>query len=204
MMKSVCLLTRRSGSSRADFQAYYEANHAPLAIQHFPFRKYVRNHLLDGEDLDFDTVSEFWADDLAATAGLMEGPVGEVLRADERRFMDQSMIRPAGAAERLIAGPPRGMEDGGDKTALFVRRAEGVPMEAFVQAAVGWGAGLGSRARRVTMDEVSPWTASGFPADAILWLWGLDGAVGPPPADVTLWRHLDVRATETPPDALLT
>ena len=47
-----------------------------------PFAKYVRNHLIDHDGLWYDTISEFWADDIEQAANLMNGPVGEILRED--------------------------------------------------------------------------------------------------------------------------
>ena len=40
-------------------------HHALLAVMHFPFRGYARNHVLPGQRARFETISEFWADDPA-------------------------------------------------------------------------------------------------------------------------------------------
>ncbi|GAB3103952.1 EthD domain-containing protein [Aestuariicella hydrocarbonica] len=106
MMKSICALTRRMGMSRQEFQHYYEQQHVPLAIQYLPFNRYVRNHLLDHEGIGFDTISEFWAEDLNHVATISNGPARKLLRTDELQFMDPSQ-QAAGACEvqYLSTGP---------------------------------------------------------------------------------------------------
>ena len=107
MTKSLALLPRRADFSRAQFQDYYETRHATLAIRYFGFTKYVRNHLSSHENIGFDTISEFWSDDIVKLAGLMQTEVGEILRADERRFMDRDQIRSGASTESLVAGAAR-------------------------------------------------------------------------------------------------
>lgn len=207
MMKSLCLLSRRADLTREDFQRYYEESHAPLGASHFPFAKYVRNHLRDGEDIGFDTISEFWAEDLAKLSGLMTGPVGDIMRADESRFMDRTQIRPGSSQETHLAGPPRGVDETPQRRiALLLSRPEGVAPEAFSTAAKAWGRALGEAAERVTLDELSPWNEPGFPFDAILWIWPAEGAepaLGAPPPELALWGRVETRTAETPPSGLL-
>lgn len=95
MMKSMCVLARRADFSREQFQAYYEDHHAPLGVQHFPFAGYVRNHLLDAPEIGFDTISEFWAEDISALGALMQGPVGEILgKMNAALWINQKLPRP--------------------------------------------------------------------------------------------------------------
>lgn len=82
-------------------------HHAPLAAMHFPFRGYVRNHVLPGQRAKFETISEFWADDLARLTALWQGPAGAILAQDEARFMDRERITPAEAVSHsLSSGAP--------------------------------------------------------------------------------------------------
>ncbi|MDB5394746.1 MAG: ethyl tert-butyl ether degradation EthD, partial [Rhodospirillales bacterium] len=52
-MKTIVLFRRRPDLSRAAFRDYYETRHAPLAVQHVHFTKYVRNHLIAPNDAEF-------------------------------------------------------------------------------------------------------------------------------------------------------
>ncbi len=198
MMKSICALARRSDLSRADFQSYYEKNHAPLGASHFPFRRYVRNHLLDAPDIGFDTISEFWAEDIGATAALMGGPVGEIMRSDERNFMDQSKIAPAGSDEHILSS---GMQTGADgrRTALLI---DWESDDATARnRLLGWAGEIAQRLSGVSVDFAQSWQQPPFPARAILWLPNTDSADSPP-REMRV-RALKVLRVETPPDALL-
>lgn len=198
MSKSICALVHRPDSTRAAFQTYYEENHAPLGARHFPFTRYVRNHLLDAEDLGYDTISEFWADDIEACAALMNGPTGEILRADEAKFMDQSRIAPAGAEEHILsAGSPAGQD--GARTAFLIRSA--MEDEGWRDIALSWGRAVAVDRPGVSLDFVTSWREPAFPAAAILWM---PGAVEPTqaPGAITV-RRVKVRRIETPADQLL-
>ncbi|SFR91845.1 EthD domain-containing protein [Sphingomonas jatrophae] len=194
MSKSICVMGHRPGTDRAFFQCYYEANHAPLGRQHFPFTRYVRNHLIDGDDLAFDTISEFWADDIAAAAGLMNGPVGDILRADEEKFVDRPQIASAGADEHVLSpGSP-----GEARTATLIARGQG-DEAAFREGVLAWGRTLAAEMPAVSLDFVIAWREPAFPAAAVLWT---PQPPGDAPAGLTV-RHLHVRRCETPPELLL-
>jgi hypothetical protein len=106
MFKVVALIKKKPGMSKADFIAYYEANHAPLARKCFPqIVQYRRNFIdLDNsiimpgmEPPDFDSITEIWYRDREAydemlSTHFMAG-VQEIIEGDERNFLDQSMTR---------------------------------------------------------------------------------------------------------------
>lgn len=193
-MKTLGLLPRKNGTTRAAFRDYYERNHAPLALGLFPFQKYVRNHLPENAEMDigFDTISEFWTQDVASIIKLMEGEVGATMKADELKFMNQPTIQSGGTAEYLLRGSPRGVDHGLHKIALLLKRAP----DADVAALKKWGAAL--PAERVSLDVIETWT-SGWPFNAIIWLWG-EAAIPVPPPGIVVWRELSVSGFETSPD----
>lgn len=197
-MKSVCVLAHRPDSSRAEFQRYYEERHAPLGIRHFPFTRYVRNHLLDAPDIGFDTISEFWAEDIGASAALMQGPVGEIMRADEERFMDRSRIAPAGADEHVLSAGSC-TDDAGERFAVLVRR-KGGEEAAFRASVLAWAHDIAARTPGVSVDFAQSWQLPAFPADAVLWTPALPDETARTPGQV---RKLKVRRVETPPAQLL-
>lgn len=104
-MKAVSLISRRADLSRAEFRRYYESSHCWLAMQHFPFRRYVRNHVLDDPQLDFDCISEFELSEGLSDIDLMASRSRHLILDDERQFMEQSRIRIASAKEYPLIVP---------------------------------------------------------------------------------------------------
>jgi hypothetical protein len=176
-MKVVTLIQRKPGTTRAAFKDYYEKNHAPLGTCYFPFDKYCRNHLDSSEpaDVPFDVLMEAWLDRTKAL-GLLTGDVAQVFDEDEHRFMN-APPRPEGfdAEERLVSGPPRGVDPRGTpKTAFFVGNTAGIEPKVFFEKVAKWGKALGeeTNAVRVMLDEVIPGhNVKFFHSDAVLTLW---------------------------------
>ncbi|WP_156839583.1 EthD domain-containing protein [Novosphingobium aquimarinum] len=198
MTKSICALVHRPDSDREAFQRYYEERHAPLGVRHFPFTRYVRNHLLDAPDIGFDTISEFWADDIAATAALMDGPVGEIMRADEERFMDRSRIAPGGSDEHVLsAGALADAHE--ERYAVLIRYGAEDSMD-MRDKVLGWASEMAERTSGVSVDFVQSWQTPAFPADAVLWTPDLSGNV---PDQLAQSQVVRVRRVEAPAHTLL-
>lgn len=211
--KTVSLISRKQGSTRAEFRNYYETRHAVLGMKNFPFRKYLRNHVIAAPpDAGFDVFSEFWQDSVAKAYETMAGPIGDVMHEDEARFMDRSLQRAAKSHDRVVFGPPRDVDPTPTrKQILLLTRAADTSAADFAAAAAKWGARLAEsapagRILRVALDVVEPFEKIGFPCDAILSIWlGPSGdgvAFGDPPAGFTVKTAATVEACETSRDVL--
>ena len=211
-MKSVCLLTRRAGTTRAAFRDYYETQHCRLGMKYFPFVKYLRNHVVAASaDIDFDCVSEFYTDLGRVSGDLMATPIGDIMRADERKFMDQALIRPAVAEESILAGPPRDVAaPGTQRQILMLHPAAGEPDEAFFDVVRAWGLELGAApgVMRASLDRTAIFRTDGpaFPWRAMLSLWLAPGAapaqIAAPPAALGLGVALLADVCESPPELI--
>lgn len=98
MIKAMSLIKRKPGLPREEFSRHYEEVHVPLALRHFPFKRYVRNYVIaspGAEELDFDCITEVWFDtmeDCQAAAEFSASEAYQVISEDEDRFMDRSKI----------------------------------------------------------------------------------------------------------------
>ena len=98
MIKGMSLIKRKPGLSQEEFSRHYEEVHVPLALRHFPFKRYVRNYVITPpgiEEPDFDCITEVWFDTMEDCQAAAEFSVSEAYRViseDEDRFMDRSKI----------------------------------------------------------------------------------------------------------------
>jgi uncharacterized protein (TIGR02118 family) len=202
-MKTVGLMPRRPDISRAAFREHYETRHAPLALGKFPFEKYIRNHLVtsDPDPAGFDCLSEFWVGDVAEIHKIMAGPVGDIMREDERRFTDQPRIGPAVAEETHIFGAARIVDDGITlKEILLIRPAPGATQDAFIYKVKAWGRDLGAAGglSRITLDTVVPFEGRPFPPfSAILYGWGSGLYDAAAPDGIEIYGRLRTESVET-------
>jgi len=99
MPKLIALIRKQPQLSRAEFAAYYEANHAPLVARLLPMvSRYARNYLPDepavvgkGEKPAFDVLTELWFENDADLAAfwerIREPDVMAAIREDETHFL---------------------------------------------------------------------------------------------------------------------
>lgn len=106
MFKIFLQIRKKPGLSREDFIAYYENNHAPLAIGLIPgMKKYARHYLQPlgsdffaaGDERPDDVVTEVWfdsRDDYERAMALLTDPAtAAILAADEDKLFDRASIR---------------------------------------------------------------------------------------------------------------
>jgi len=176
-MKSVAFMPRKPTLTRAEFRDYYETRHFPLAMRHFPFRKYVRSHLCEPDAVSsFDCYSEFWVDDFAPVRALLAGPVGRIMREDEHNFTDQPRIASALAEEFLLCGEGRFTEEDGVARTLHLLRLPEISSahDALRQCISVWDRELFLRA---TLDFLRPfWPGVVLQANAVLSVWPSDSS----------------------------
>ncbi|MDO8862971.1 EthD domain-containing protein [Haliea sp. E1-2-M8] len=210
-MKSVCLLSHRPGSTREAFREYYETSHSRLGSRYFPFSKYVRNHVVSSAgEVDFDVITEFFFDDGVDVAGVHSGRVREILDEDEKRFMDQRLIRPAGSEEMLLSGSARDIAPAGTQRQMLMLTHAGDAGN-FRDAVNSWGKQLAEEGGlpRVSVDYTQAHAPSGegrFPFDAVLSLWLPEngGALSglSPPAALELRADVLTEVCESTPELL--
>ncbi len=114
----ITLLKRREGMSKADFTAYYEANHRVIGEQVLAgyATSYVRKHLypLDGEtqDLDADVVLQITFPDEERMQAFFEHAgkpdIATMIAEDEEKLFDRSRIRVFTVEEHESRLPPPG------------------------------------------------------------------------------------------------
>jgi len=95
MIKSVSLLTRKTGLSHEEFVKHWQEVRAPLAHAVPGLRRYVQSHIL-GErarpdipttNVEVDGVAETWYDDLPAMERANASPEAKALHADGALFI---------------------------------------------------------------------------------------------------------------------
>ena len=96
MIKAISFLRRKPGISSEEFCQHYEEMHVPLAMKHFPFKRYARNYVgNDAEQLGFDCITEVWfetMEDCEAAAAFSASKDYKVISDDEEKFMDRDRI----------------------------------------------------------------------------------------------------------------
>ena len=95
MIKTIGLLTRKSGATHEQFMKHWVEAHAPLAHKVPGLRRYVQNHIVgerrraDIEEtaVEVDGIAELWFDDQAALEAASRTPEMKALHADGALFL---------------------------------------------------------------------------------------------------------------------
>lgn len=200
-MKTISLIGRRHDFDREGFRDYYETRHAPLAIRHFPFRSYVRNHVVTRSAglPEFDVLPEFEFDDIAPVLQILASPTGQIIRDDEARFM--GTLRNAAEAETHCAREgPRSRR----RTILFLKRSEAaVDRQSEIDAAREWAEDIAARAGiAATIDVTSGFAGAVFPADLLVSFWTADDLPSGAPPGLERLGQATFDVVETSREAL--
>jgi uncharacterized protein (TIGR02118 family) len=110
VIKTVGLLTRKSGWTHAQFMKHWVEVHAPLALAVPGLRRYVQNHIKDERrradiettDVAVDGIAELWFDDQAALERAAQTPEMKALHADGAVFIGR--IKSFLVEEKVIVG----------------------------------------------------------------------------------------------------
>jgi len=95
MIKTVGLLTRKSGATHEQFMKHWVEVHAPLAHKVPGLRRYVQNHIvgerrrvdIEETPVEIDGIAELWFDDPAALEAASRTPEMRALHADGALFI---------------------------------------------------------------------------------------------------------------------
>jgi uncharacterized protein (TIGR02118 family) len=108
MIKTVGLLTRKSGWTHEQFMTHWVETHAPLAHKVPGLRRYVQNHItgersradIETTALEIDGIAELWFDDTAALEAAARTPEMKALHADGALFIGR--IKSYTVEEKII------------------------------------------------------------------------------------------------------
>ena len=115
MIKSLSLLTRKSGLTHEQFVRHWVDVHAPLAHAVPGLRRYVQSHIVEertrpdipATDLAIDGIAELWYDDGETMARALASPEAKALHADGALFIGR--IKTYTIVEKVIVpGPAQG------------------------------------------------------------------------------------------------
>lgn len=169
-MKAVSLISRRADLGRGEFRRYYETTHCWLAMRHFPFRRYTRNHVLGHPQLDFDCISEFELSEELSGIDLMASYSRQLILADEEQFMEQSRIRIASAREYPLIVPTTEVSADRLESQVLFLQLEGPAVLALAEQLARDLAALRVDLYALRLDLLRSDPRRPFPCNALLWL----------------------------------
>lgn len=135
------LFARKTGTTCAEFSAYWTGTHAPIAQRQEQIRHYVQCHriqeraLVDGFAPTWpDGCAETWYVDVDALAEMIASPRFRELMADEPKFMNLDRPRPLLASQAQLVDS-NGFDAGarGVKLLVFAARRTGLDEATFLR-----------------------------------------------------------------------
>jgi uncharacterized protein (TIGR02118 family) len=95
MIKSLSLLTRKTGLTHEQFEKHWLEVHGPLARKVPGLRRYVQSHIVEertrpdipSTDVEIDGVAELWYDDPESMRRALATPEAKALYADGALFI---------------------------------------------------------------------------------------------------------------------
>ncbi len=108
MIKSISLLTRKTGLTHEQFVRHWVDVHAPLAHAVAGLRRYVQSHIVEERrrpdipalGVEIDGIAELWYDDRESMAGALASAESKALHADGVLFIGR--IKTFTVEERVI------------------------------------------------------------------------------------------------------
>ena len=136
------LFARKTGTTLAEFSAYWTGTHAPIAQRFEQVRHYVQCHRIQERPLveGFaptwpDGCAETWYVDVDALAEMVASPRFSELMEDEPKFMNIDRARPLLASQaQLVDSKGFDPRSRGVKLLLFAARRAGLDEAAFMRA----------------------------------------------------------------------
>ncbi|HIZ52107.1 MAG TPA: EthD domain-containing protein [Candidatus Pseudomonas excrementavium] len=173
-MKAVSLVSRRADLDRAGFRDYYETTHCWLAMRHFPFLGYTRNHLTDHPELDFDCISEFEAPAYLDDVDVMGSRSRQLVMDDELQFMDPERIRVAGVRRHILITPAQAVPAGRLDSRVLMLEQDQETLLALAQRLAEELAATRTDLYGMRLDLLDNDPRYPLPCNALLWLDWLD------------------------------
>jgi uncharacterized protein (TIGR02118 family) len=140
MVTSFSLLTRRAGSSEAEFRAHWRDVHAPLVGHVDYLRGYIQNRVAPGgapRGIKFsalDGVAEFWWDDREAAQRPPQDPrYTEYAQLDEPRFLDMGRLVAVQTTPVRLSKPSGPLPTGATKALVMLHRRPSLSRAAFAE-----------------------------------------------------------------------
>jgi uncharacterized protein (TIGR02118 family) len=133
MIKSILSFRRRTGMPVDEFQDYWLNEHPKAVLQLPGLQRYVQDHPLPQgyakRQLPADGVAETWWPDTQTMKNNGNGPIWDMLVADEEKFIDRTSLQLLLVEEHVMKDEPVAAD--GFKIIEFIHRKQGMSVEDY-------------------------------------------------------------------------